>query len=154
MYRLITNDKLYLVPYNGGPAAATSLIRKETQLYFSDLTSVSPYIASGQFRALAVTSAARVKEHPTIPTTAEAGLPEFTPETWFGVFTRTGTPPEIVKTLNQAVNAFLKDPAVIQKIEQTGSVVKPTPVYEFEGYYGGQRLLWRDVIQRAHIPLR
>src|SRR3546814_2214772 len=80
MYRLITNDKLYLVPYNGGPAAATSLIRKETQLYFSDLTSVSPYIASGQFRALAVTSAARVKEHPTIPTTAEARSEEHTSE--------------------------------------------------------------------------
>lgn len=106
MYRLITKDKLYLVPYNGGPAAAMSLVRHETGLYFSDLTSVTSYILSGQFRALAVTSAKRVKDHPTIPTTAEAGVPEFTPQTWFGVFTRTGTPPEIVQALNQAVDGF------------------------------------------------
>jgi len=154
MYRLITGDKLYMVSYNGGPAAASSLLRHETQLYFSDLTSIAPYIISGQFRPLAVTSAARVKDHPTIPTTAEAGVPEFAPETWFGVFTRTGTPPEIVQALNQAVSGFLENPAVIQKIEQTGGTVRPMSVAEFEDYYGRQRQLWRDVIRRANIPLR
>ncbi|AMG90881.1 tripartite tricarboxylate transporter substrate binding protein [Bordetella parapertussis] len=154
MYRLITKDKLYLVPYNGGPAAAMSLVRHETGLYFSDLTSVTPYILSGQFRPLAVTSAKRVKDHPTIPTTAEAGVPEFTPQTWFGVFTRTGTPPEIVQALNQAVDGFLRNPAVIQKIEQVGGTPTHMSVAQFEDYYGRQRLLWRDVIKRAEIPLQ
>lgn len=154
MYRLITKDELYLVSYNGGPAAALSLLRHETQLYFSDLTSITPYIVSGQFRPLAVTSAKRVKDHPSIPTTAEAGVPEFAPETWFGVFTRTGTPPEIVQALNQAVHDFLKDPAVIQKIEQVGGEPGTLSVAEFEDYYGRQRLLWRDVIKRANIALQ
>lgn len=154
MFRLITKDKLYLVPYNGGPAAALSLVRHETSLYFSDLTSITPYILSGQFRPLAVTSAKRVKTHLTIPTTAEAGVPDFTPETWFGVFTRSGTPPEIIESLNQAVNDFLKNPAVIEKIEQVGGAPTPISVGQFEDYFGRQRLLWRDVITRAEIPLQ
>lgn len=152
MYRLLTKDKLYLVSYNGGPGAALSLLRHETQLYFSDLTSITPYIVSGQFRPLAVTSATRVEDHPTIPTTAEAGVPEFNPETWFGVFTRTGTPPEIVQELNRAVNDFLKNPEVIRQIKQVGGSIQPMSVAEFQDYYGRQRKLWHDVILRANIP--
>ncbi|CFN64757.1 Tripartite tricarboxylate transporter family receptor [Bordetella pertussis] len=70
------------------------------------------------------------------------------------MFTRTGTPPEIVQALNQAVDGFLRNPAVIQKIEQVGGTPTHMSVAQFEDYYGRQRLLWRDVIKRAEIPLQ
>ena len=154
LYKIVSNDNLYMVPYNGGPAATLSLIRNESKLYFADLTSLASYIASGQVRPLAVTSPQRSKSYPSIPTTKELGMAEYAPETWFGVFTRRGTPPEILSTLNKAINDFSRKPEVIEKIETMGGVPQYMSVAEFEAFYRDQRALWKDVIKRAEIPLQ
>lgn len=154
LYKIVTDDNLYMVAYNGGPAATLSLIRNETKLYFSDITSLASYISAGQLRALAVTSRERLKQFPDVPTTAEVGLPRYAPETWFGVFTRKGTPPNVLAVLNKAVNDFSKNPEVVQKIEEMGGVPQQMSVAEFEKFYREQRVLWQDVIKRAEIPLQ
>lgn len=155
LFRLAAGVNLHVITYGSGPPAALSLLRNETQLYVSDLVSVSQLIRSGKLRPLAVTTKERAKDHPTIPTTAEAGLPEFQAETFFGAYVRRGTPPEIVGKLNAEINKFVQQPDVVERIEALGA--KPAPpmgVKEFEKYYADQRALWKSVITKANIPLQ
>jgi tripartite-type tricarboxylate transporter receptor subunit TctC len=69
-----------------------------------------PYLKSGQLRALAVTSIARSPDLPDVPTLAEAGLPGYEVQNWYGVLAPLGTPAPIVKLLNEAISVALTDP--------------------------------------------
>jgi tripartite-type tricarboxylate transporter receptor subunit TctC len=65
-------------------------------------------IAGGKIRPLAVTTSQRVAQLPDVPTVQEAGFKGFEATAWYAIVAPTGTPPEIVAKMNQAVNAFLK----------------------------------------------
>ncbi len=154
LYRLASKSNLHMVAYAGGPAAALSIMKNETQLYVSDLPSVSPHIRSGKLRGLAVSTTERAKQHPEIPTAAEAGLPAYRAESWFGVFARKGTPPDVLNKLNAEINKFLQKPEIIARLEGLGGRPRPMSVKEFDTYYAEQRKQWSDVIKQAEIPLQ
>lgn len=155
LFRLAADINLTVITYGSGPPAALSLMRNETQLYITDLVSVAGHLKSGKIRALAVTTKDRIKDLPDIPTTAEAGLPAFQAETFFGVYVRRGTPQHIVQKLHAEVAEFLKKPEVVKQIESLGA--KPAPpmsVAAFEQYYADQRALWKGVMVKANVPMQ
>jgi tripartite-type tricarboxylate transporter receptor subunit TctC len=88
------------IPYKGSAPALTALVRGETQLIFSSLTSTLPLVKSGRLRAIAMTSAKRSPINPNMPTIAESGYPGFEAITWYGMFLPAGAPPAIVARLN------------------------------------------------------
>jgi tripartite-type tricarboxylate transporter receptor subunit TctC len=98
------------VPYKGTAAVVKALITGEVQTSFAQMATVRPQIAGGKLRVLAVATASRAQAMPDLPTVAEAGVPEFKADVWFGVVAPAGTPGEIIAKLNQELVAVMRMP--------------------------------------------
>lgn len=105
------------------PFKSTSVATQEVAAGRVDLSfegAVKPYVDSGKVKLLAVTGTTRDPRYPQIPTVAEAGMPEFTFESWLALFAPLGTPEAIITRLNQAMNEALADPGVKQRLADQG----------------------------------
>ncbi|RYE56374.1 MAG: hypothetical protein EOP20_08985 [Hyphomicrobiales bacterium] len=90
------------------------------QLAFPGVAAAAPFVKEDKLRALAVMSNKRSVALPNVQTTAELGYPNLVSETWFGLLTPKGTPPEITQRINTVLNTALTTPAFKEKIEQMG----------------------------------
>lgn len=98
------------IPYKSTPLALNDLIGGHIQMMFADPVTSKPQIEAGKVRALGITTAARYKPLPDIPTLIEAGLPEFELEAWTAVFVPAGTPQPIKDKLYAATTAIINSP--------------------------------------------
>lgn len=96
------------VPYKGAPEAVTSVVRGDTQMYWTPINVGLELVNAGKVRALAVATSARNPAMPTVPTLAEAGMDGFKYDSWFGIMAPAGTPKAIVDKINADVNEILK----------------------------------------------
>lgn len=116
------------VPYKGDTPALQDTLAGQVHFMFAPVAAALPHVQSGKLRALAVTSAARLKPLPSVPTMAEAGIPDFVVEQWQAVFAPARTPAAIVQRLNQDIGLALKEPAVLALAERLGvTLVGGTP---------------------------
>jgi tripartite-type tricarboxylate transporter receptor subunit TctC len=141
------------IPFNGSPPAVTATIQNETQMIFAVMQPLQPQIQTGKLRALAVTSAKRFPLLPDLPTIAESGYPGFDALAWNGVLVPAATPKAIVQRLNTEINAVLKDPDVVQKMNASGfALVGGTPE-EFGALIKGESDKWAPVIRKAGVKI-
>ncbi len=112
------------VPYKGGVPAITDTIGGQVPVMYADLVAALPHVQAGKLRALAVTSAQRLKALPAVPTMGEVGMKDFVVEQWQAVFAPARTPAAVVQRLNQEINKALKDPAVVALADKLG-VARP-----------------------------
>jgi tripartite-type tricarboxylate transporter receptor subunit TctC len=96
------------------------LLAGRADFMFENYPSVQPWIATGDFRVLAVGLAHRFSLLPDVPTMAEAGVANCEASSWFGLFTRAGSPAAAIQAMNRAVNEGLKTPAVQAKLAELG----------------------------------
>src|ERR1700675_2248635 len=96
---------LTAVPYKGAAPAITDLIGGQIDVMFTTVASAASLVESGQLRAIAVTSAERSPAFPHVPTVAEAGVPGYAAESWYGLFARARTPADIIDRLNRSAAA-------------------------------------------------
>lgn len=153
LFKLTTNSNMTFVPYKGGAPAALALMSGEVDIGFMDVPSVNSQIVGGRIKGLAVTTPRRVKSLPDIPTSSEAGLPEFAVEGWLGAFLPAGTPADIVERLNREINAALGAPDVVAKIEQIGGEPVRQSAAEFTQYFRAEIARWKDVVVRAKVKV-
>lgn len=109
------------IPYKGSAPAITDLIAGQVQLTFGSTFNVVPQVKGGRLRALAVTTSKRAAALPELPTVAEAGVPGYEAATWYGLFTSSGTPRNVVARLNVDVVRVLKLPDVLERLTRDGS---------------------------------
>jgi tripartite-type tricarboxylate transporter receptor subunit TctC len=115
-----------VVPYRGSGAGINDAMAGQISGYVDQITSSLPYIRSGKLRALLTVGESRAPDLPDVPSLGDLGEPVFDGGTTIGVFVRKETPPELVKTLNTAVVAALKEPAVTKRLVELGAVVRPS----------------------------
>ena len=139
--------KMNLVPYRGTAPAVTDTIAGHVQLGVADPPPSMGAIKEGKLKALAVTSTRRYSVFPDVPTADEIGLKGFDISGWFGIAAPKATPPEIVKKLNNAVVAALKDPEVVRRISTVG--MEPTPSTPEEFYV----FLESEIANAAKVPV-
>jgi tripartite-type tricarboxylate transporter receptor subunit TctC len=108
----MTGTKMVHVPYKGGGPAAIGIASGETQAMIATIGALIPQLNAKQVRPLAVTSAARVKQFPDVPTLAEAGVPGYEFTAWIGAFVPAATPPPIVDRLGAEIRKALDHPDV------------------------------------------
>jgi tripartite-type tricarboxylate transporter receptor subunit TctC len=120
-FQKATGTKLLDVPYRGASPALLDVIGGTVNAMLVSTGLVAPQIASGKLTVLAVEGNKRSPLLPNVPTFTEAGLPNFTPTTWFALLAPAGTPPAVVSLLNAEMNRILSDRSVREEqIEKRG----------------------------------
>jgi tripartite-type tricarboxylate transporter receptor subunit TctC len=139
------------VPYKGGAPAMIDLLSGQIQLIFSSAPTAVPQVKAGKIRALAVTTARRSVVLPELPTVAEAGLPGFEADNWYGIVTVMNTPRPIIDRLNAELVRALESPDVRQLLLTQGLEVRTSTPREFGSYMRSEFDKWARVIKTAGI---
>ncbi|MBV8243288.1 MAG: tripartite tricarboxylate transporter substrate binding protein, partial [Hyphomicrobiales bacterium] len=123
--------KMTHVPYRGASPAFTDLIPGRIDCYFGSGTLLS-YARSGQVRVLATTGVKRDAAAPDVPTIAEAGVRGYDVTAWQALFVPAKTPPAIVRKISADTNVALADPAIKDKLAQSGYVAEGSSPEELD----------------------
>ncbi len=140
------------VPYRGDAPMLTALLAGDVQIAFMPQSTGSAQVQSGQLKGLAVTGRKRWPSIPDVPTMAESGVMGMEDGSWYGLFVPTGTPPEIVQALQQAMAKTLADPDVIARIGATGQEPVGSPTADFQAFFKSEVARFARVIELAKIP--
>jgi len=123
----------------------------QIQVMFTTVASAAGLVEAGQLRALAVTSAERSPAFPDVPTVAEAGVPGYDAEAWYGLFAPAKTPADIIDRLNKAAASAVKAETFKKLSVNEGLILVASPPSELDRYFREEEDRWRKVIQDAGI---
>jgi tripartite-type tricarboxylate transporter receptor subunit TctC len=137
------------VPYAGASPSLTNLTGGMVDLCMAAPSSVLPFVQGGKLRALAVTSAKRLDVLPDVPTVAESGYSGFEAVDWKAVVAPAGTPPDVIATLNAAVNKALKRQTVIDVLKADGSAVMGGTPEQFAQFLKAEQQRWGDTVRAS-----
>jgi tripartite-type tricarboxylate transporter receptor subunit TctC len=153
LFKSLAKVNLTTVPYKGSAPAITDLIGGQIQVMFTTVASAASLIAGGQLRAVAVTSAERSPAFPQLPTVAEAGVPGYVVESWYGLFAPARTPADVIDRLNRSAALAVQSEAFKMLSVNEGLVMVARPPQELDRYVRGEEERWRKVIQDAGIKV-
>jgi tripartite-type tricarboxylate transporter receptor subunit TctC len=117
LLKLKTGMPGVMIPYKSSNEMMLSIAAEQTLYAFADGPPTVPLVQGGKIRAIGVTGDKRAPELPDVPSMAESGLPDVDVYLWSGVFAPAATPPAIVKKLETALRAAIKDPGVNEKLK-------------------------------------
>lgn len=121
LFKMMTGTQMLHVPYRGIAPALTDLLGGRIHLLFDNMATAIEPIQAGKVRALGVTTTFRSPLLPDLPTIADT-VPGYEASSWYGVTAPRGTPPEIVGTLNRAINGVLADKVIVERFTALGGV--------------------------------
>jgi tripartite-type tricarboxylate transporter receptor subunit TctC len=139
------------VPYKGSSPAMIDLMAGCLDAMFDATSVVAPFIKEGKLRPLLVTGTKREALFPDVPTATEAGIKDFVIISFIGLFGPPGLPADIVAKANGAVNAALKDPAVIKGITDRGDEVGGGTADTLGNLTRTHYKMWGDVVKANNI---
>jgi tripartite-type tricarboxylate transporter receptor subunit TctC len=151
LFKRLAKVNLTTVPYKGAAPAITDLLGGQIQVMFTTVASAASLIAGGQLRALAVTSAQRSPAFPELPTVAEAGVPGYAAESWYGLYAPAKTPDDIIDRLNKSAARAVQSESFKKLGVNEGLVMVASPPAELDRYVRGEEERWRKVIRDANI---
>lgn len=123
MFNVMTGAKPTRVPYSGTGPVINDMLAGKLDYACDQIVNLATQIQGGKIKAYAIATDKRSPALPDVPTSAEAGLPEFKVSAWNALFAPKGTPKEIVAKLNDALSKALSDPATRKRLEDLGGVI-------------------------------
>jgi len=141
------------VPFKGIPDALTEAMVGRVHFTMSPMASVLPLAKSGKVIALAITPAKRNAAMPDVPTLAEAGVPGYRWETWFGLLAPVKTPRAIVSKLNQEITRILVLADIKQRWDAMGADALPLSPDAFDKYIAEQGRVVGKLAKASNIRL-
>ncbi len=141
------------VPYKGGAQAVSALLAGQIAFMAENPSVLVQHVASGRLRALAVTGPTRLKSLPEVPTTAEAGSPEFELVAWTGLAVPAGTPKPVVDRIYREVRDLMTTPKATEWLELIGSYPRTDSPETFARVIRDDHAKWGKVIRNAGIRL-
>ncbi len=151
LFQYTAGIKMVHVAYRGEAPAINDLLAGQIPLMFANLSAVMGNLKAGTVRALAVTGAHRSPSAPDIPTVAEAALPGFEAETWWGIVAPAGTPRAILAKLNAAALKALADADTKKRFADLGMTNGGSSPEELDAYIKSEIAKWSKVIKDANI---
>jgi tripartite-type tricarboxylate transporter receptor subunit TctC len=149
--KLVTGMDITHVACRGTGPQLVDLLSGRTQASSAGLPALSAYIKSGKLRAIAVGTPQRIAQLPEVPTVAEMGYPDFETSQWYGILAPAGTPPEIVRRLQEESAKALRSTAVTERFAADGAVGGGGSPAEFAAYIAREQKIWSDIVKRARI---
>jgi tripartite-type tricarboxylate transporter receptor subunit TctC len=153
LFQSMAKIKLVHVPYKGTGPALIELLGGHLGLMFDVIMTSLPHLQTGKLRSLGVSSLKRSSITPDVPTIAESGYPGYEAMVWFGLFAPAGTPPDVVRKVNEDVARALNTPKMREILASQGLEVVASSPADFANRVGSEISKWRKVIQEAGIKL-
>ena len=149
----VTGTAMTHVPYRNIAQYVTDLIAGTVSTGFQFLPNVSGPLATGDARALAVTSANRMQALPQVPTVVEAGLKGYESSGWLALLALAGTPAPIIATLHHQLAAAMADPSVRARLVELGAEPVINTPEELATFIRSETAKWHDIIVKAGVPV-
>ena len=149
----IIGAQMVHVPFKGSAAAMTEVAAGRVEMSIATQASVQPFADAGKAKLLAVASPRRLATLPGLPTTAEAGLPNYEFSNWFGVVAPAGTSAEIVNRLNTALQKMFLDAENAAPLVKQGIIPVRESVAFFDAHLRKESQRWKEVVTAAGVSL-
>ena len=153
LFRSLAHIRLLHVPYKGNGPGITALLSGELHMLITNIAAVLPHVKSGRLKGLAVTSAARSRVVPELPTVAESGLPGYEYSGWYGLWVPAKTPGAVVGKISGEFNRALQDAALRERFLQLGIEPQVGSEDKFAGYLASEFSRWAKVAREANIRM-
>jgi tripartite-type tricarboxylate transporter receptor subunit TctC len=154
LFKQKTGANLTHIPYKGSGPATIDLLAGRVQVFFATIPTILPYVETDRVNVLAITSEKRSPLFPNVPTATEAGVSGFNLSTWWGIVAPAGTPQDVVKKLNEAINdASSKDPLKSRLAKEGAQAYKISPA-EFQKTLNSELRLWQGVVKSANLKIQ
>jgi tripartite-type tricarboxylate transporter receptor subunit TctC len=149
--KLVTGMFMTHIPYRGTGPQLTDLLAGRTQASSAGMPALGAHIRAGKLRAIAVGTQKRIPSMPDVPTVAEMGFPNFETSQWYGIHVPAGTPPEIIKRLQEESQKALASSGVTARFATDNAVAGGYPSAEYAKFIAGEQKIWKDIVKRAQI---
>jgi tripartite-type tricarboxylate transporter receptor subunit TctC len=152
LFKTAANIDFTIVPYRGTPEVEVSLLQGNIALMIDSYSAIKGNIAEGKFRALASSGPVRSESMPDLATVQESGVNNYDVVSWNALFAPARTEPEIVKTLNAALQDILADAELKKRLLTLGIEAKASTPEEIASRLKSDIDKWQSVIEKAKIP--
>ena len=154
MFKQMAGVDMVHVAYKGAGPALTDLLSGNVQLMFDTVGTALPPVKAGLLRALAVSSAQRIRDLPEVPTMAESGYPDYAVSVWYGVSAPSKLPDDIAQKISASLDKALSDDVFRASLDKVGfSPLRPKSQAEIDKFVATDRARWADVIKALNISL-
>ena len=147
--KMMTGTDITHVPYKGSGPAGQDVMGNQITMVFDSMPGAWPFVQSGRFRALAVSSGKRAPNAPDVPTVAEAGVPGYDYVSWLGLVGPAGMPRDLVMRINADTNRLLQTAEVKERFDKLGTVPVGGTPEEFGTYVRNQVATWHKVVRAS-----
>ena len=147
VFRVVAGIALEPVMYKGAPPVIPDLINGLMAMSIIPSTVVIPHVKSGKLRALANINARRSPQLPDVPTIAEAGYPDATALSWYGLHAPAGTPPDVLQKLEIAMRAATATPEVKNALLNAGGEESFLGTADFTAFIKSDAVRWGKLVK-------
>lgn len=151
LFKVSTRINFLHVAYKGAAPAITDTLGGQVDAFIGDASGLMTFITSKRLRPIGVAAPKRLPFLPDVPTLAEQGIPNVEASNWYGLMAPAGTPPDVVKRINEALRRTLAAPDVRRNLDQLGLVPAPSSPAEFAGLIRSDTAKWAQVIKSQNI---
>ncbi|HEY4252713.1 MAG TPA: tripartite tricarboxylate transporter substrate binding protein [Roseomonas sp.] len=141
------------VPYRGAGPAMNDLLAGTIDLIITTPPAIVSFVQADSVRALAITSRTRHPMLPDVPTTAEAGMPGFELEAWFGIYAPAGTPPPVIARLTEEIGRIVNSAEFTRRAEESGTYATYQNPVELAAFTRSELARWSAIIHDLGITL-
>jgi tripartite-type tricarboxylate transporter receptor subunit TctC len=153
LFQIQNNIKVEIIPYDGTGPASVAVLSGEADLAIMDTSAMIGNLVNNRIKPLAVAGEKRLSSLPNVPTTAEAGFPQFKTGALFGLYAQGKTPDDIAKKLNDAMAKALAMPEIVEQLRKLGVEPDPQSTDDFTKQYVAEIAQWKEIVAKAKIPL-
>ena len=153
LFKVLAGIDMVAVNYKGGGPALTDVMGGHVSAFFSGVSSGTPHVKAGKLRALGVTTTRRSSALPDVPTIAEAGVPGYEVDAWYGVLAPAATPSAAVARLNRDLAQLLSTAEMRERLFVAGLEARASTPGEFRERVVRDIARWAEVVKRAKIPV-
>ncbi|MFZ0101207.1 MAG: tripartite tricarboxylate transporter substrate binding protein [Pseudolabrys sp.] len=150
----MTGARFNHIPYNGAGPAMNDVIGGHIDFMLAALSIVKGNVQAGKLRMIGVGSNHRSSEFPDVPTLSESGAPGFEAKSWFGLVAPAGTPPDVIKKINQDVTRVISDHAFAEKYLAAQGLESITGTPEqFAAFVRAETVRWGKIVKDADVKM-
>jgi len=149
----LTGMQMVHVPYKGIALAMTAILAGDIQITYATPISAYAHLKSGRLRALAVAGATRYPTMPDVPTAAEAGLPDYEIDFWYGLVGPAGMPAALVDRIQRDVAAIVTAPDMKASLLDQGCIGVGSRPQELDALIHKEYARWQRVVQTGNVKV-